>query len=71
MAFNCHQRDDDIDEEDETPSKLPRCKKEMPGYFDDEPQNEAAAGRATPERLASNSTARHRQDSVKKTRPRR
>ncbi|XP_047201747.1 pantothenate kinase 2, mitochondrial isoform X3 [Girardinichthys multiradiatus] len=69
MAFNCHQRDDDIDEEDETPSKLPRCKKEMPGYFDNEPQNEGAAGRATPERLASNSTARHRKDSVKKTRP--
>ncbi|XP_014845128.1 PREDICTED: pantothenate kinase 2, mitochondrial isoform X1 [Poecilia mexicana] len=70
MAFN--QRDDDIvDGEDETPSKLPRCNKEMPGYFSNEPQNEAAesAGRATSERRTSNSTAWHRRDSFKKTRP--
>ncbi|XP_008397041.1 pantothenate kinase 2, mitochondrial isoform X2 [Poecilia reticulata] len=70
MAFN--QRDDDIvDGEDETPSKLPRCNKEMPGYFSNEPQNEAAAsaGRATSERRTSNSTPWHRRDSFKKTRP--
>ncbi|XP_043998850.1 pantothenate kinase 2, mitochondrial isoform X1 [Gambusia affinis] len=70
MAFN--QRDDDVvDGEDETPSKLPRCNKEMPGYFSNEPQNEAAAsaGRATSERRTSNSTPCHRRDSFKKTRP--
>ncbi|XP_013873476.1 pantothenate kinase 2, mitochondrial isoform X2 [Austrofundulus limnaeus] len=69
MAFNGHQCDDDI--VDETPSKLPRCNQEMPGHFKNEPQNEATAadGRATCERRTSNSTPRHRKDSVKKTRP--
>ncbi|XP_008277171.1 pantothenate kinase 2, mitochondrial isoform X2 [Stegastes partitus] len=71
MAFNGHQRDDDAVDEDETPSKQPRSNKEMPGYFRNEPGSEAAApaGRATPDRRSSNSTARHRSDSVKKTRP--
>ncbi|KAM4723421.1 pantothenate kinase 2, mitochondrial [Anableps anableps] len=72
MAFNGRQRDDDVvDEEDQTPSKLPRCNKEMPGCFSNDPQNEAStsAGRATCERRMSNSSARHRRDSVKKTRP--
>lgn len=72
MAFNGHQRDDDDTvDEDETPSKQPRSNKEMPGCFRNEPGGEtaAAAGRATPDRRSSNSTARHRSDSVKKTRP--
>ncbi|XP_041827540.1 pantothenate kinase 2, mitochondrial isoform X2 [Melanotaenia boesemani] len=71
MAFNGHQRDDDTVDEDETPTKQPRSNKEMPGYFRNDPQNEAgaSAGRATSERRTSNSTARHRKDSVKKTRP--
>ncbi|XP_024123214.1 pantothenate kinase 2, mitochondrial isoform X1 [Oryzias melastigma] len=65
MAFNGHQLDDTADE-DETPSKQPRS-----GCFRQEPQSEdaAPAGRATSERRTSNSTARHRKDSVKKTRP--
>lgn len=73
MAFNGHQRDDETTDEDETPTKQPRSAKEMPGYFRNEPNNEAAApaGRATNDRRTSNSTARHRSDSVKKTRPRR
>ncbi|XP_023148134.1 pantothenate kinase 2, mitochondrial isoform X2 [Amphiprion ocellaris] len=71
MAFNGHQRDDDTVDEDETPTKQPRSNKEMPGYFRSEPGSEAAApaGRATPDRRSSNATARHRSDSVKKTRP--
>lgn len=73
MAFNGHQRDDDTVEEDETPTKQPRSNKEMPGCVRNEPNNEAAApaGRAASERRTSNSTTRHRKDSVKKTRPRR
>ena len=73
MAFNGHQRgDDDAVDEDETPSKQPRSNKEMPDYFRNEPKSDAAAaaGRATAERRTSNSTARHRKDSGKKTRPR-
>lgn len=68
MAFNGHQRDDETTDEDETPTKQPRS-----GYFRNEPNNEAAAAatRATSDRRTSNSTARHRSDSVKKTRPRR
>ncbi|XP_012711162.2 pantothenate kinase 2, mitochondrial isoform X2 [Fundulus heteroclitus] len=72
MALNGLQVDDGIvDEEDETPSKLPRCNKEMPGPFGSDHQNEAAAaaGRAASERRTSNPSARHRKDSVKKTRP--
>ncbi|KAM4543302.1 pantothenate kinase 2, mitochondrial isoform 2-T2 [Odontesthes bonariensis] len=71
MAFNGQQCDDDTVDEDETPSKQPRSNKEMPGYLRNEPKNEAAAtaGRATSERRTSSSTARHRKDSVKKTRP--
>ncbi|XP_040915978.1 pantothenate kinase 2, mitochondrial isoform X2 [Toxotes jaculatrix] len=71
MALNGHQRDDDTIDEDETPTKQPRSNKEMPGYFRNDPNNEAAAtaGRATSERRTSSSTTRHRTDSVKKTRP--
>ncbi|XP_069016852.1 pantothenate kinase 2, mitochondrial isoform X2 [Embiotoca jacksoni] len=71
MAFNGHQRDDDTIDEDETPSKQPRSNKEMPGCFRNEPGDEAAApaGRSASDRGTSNSTARHRSDSVKKTRP--
>ncbi|CAG5866843.1 unnamed protein product [Menidia menidia] len=71
MAFNGHQRDGDTVDEDETPSKQPRSNKEMPGHFRNDPKNEASApaGKATPERRTSNSTTRHRKDSVKKTRP--
>ncbi|XP_029983215.1 pantothenate kinase 2, mitochondrial isoform X2 [Sphaeramia orbicularis] len=71
MAFNGHQRDDDIIDEDETPTKQPRSSKEMPGLCRNEPNNEAAApaGRATTDRRTSNSTARHRKDSLKKSRP--
>ncbi|KAG7234610.1 hypothetical protein INR49_002239 [Caranx melampygus] len=71
MALNGHQRDDDTIDEDETPTKQPRSDKEMPGYFRNEPNNEAAApaGRAPADRRTSNSTTRHRTDSVKKTRP--
>lgn len=74
MALNGHQRnDDDTIDEDETPTKQPRSNKEMPGYFRNEPSNEAAApaGRAPADRRTSNSTTRLRKDSVKKTRPRR
>lgn len=73
MAFNGHQRDDDdIIDEDETPSKQPRSEKEMPGYFRNEPNNETAttAGSATSERRTSHSATRQRHDSVKKMRPR-
>ncbi|CAJ1074620.1 pantothenate kinase 2%2C mitochondrial isoform X2 [Xyrichtys novacula] len=71
MAFNGHQREDGAIDEDETPTKQPRSDKEKPGYLSHEPSNEASAsaGRATSERRTSNSTARHRRDSVKKTRP--
>ncbi|XP_031733281.1 pantothenate kinase 2, mitochondrial isoform X2 [Anarrhichthys ocellatus] len=64
MAFNGHQREDENIDEDETPTKQPRSDKEMP-------DNEAAApaGRDTSDRRTSNSTARLRSDSVKKTRP--
>lgn len=73
MAFNGHQREDEGIDEDETPTKQPRSEKEMPGCFKTEPHNEASAsaGRSTSERRTSNSTMRHRADSVKKTRPRR
>ncbi len=72
MAFNGHQRDDESIDEDETPTKQPRSNKEMPGYFSNEPNNEASssAGRSTADRRTANSTARQRVDSVKKTRPR-
>lgn len=72
MAFNGHQRDDETTDEDETPTKHPRSAKEMPGCFRSDPNNEAAAAaeRATFDRRTSNSTARIRSDSVKKTRPR-
>lgn len=73
MAFNGHQRDDDdIIDENETPSKQPRSDKEMPVHFRNEPNSESAttAGRATSDRRASQSATRHRHDSVKKTRPR-
>ncbi|XP_047467713.1 pantothenate kinase 2, mitochondrial isoform X2 [Mugil cephalus] len=71
MAFNGHQCEDGSVDEDETPSKQPRSDKEMPGYFRNEPNNEAAApaGRAAADRRSSNATSRHRKDSVKKTRP--
>ncbi|KAF3845147.1 hypothetical protein F7725_008310 [Dissostichus mawsoni] len=71
MASNGHQRDDESIDEDETPTKQPRSDREMPGCFRNEPDNEAAspAGRATSQRQTSNSTARLRSDSVKKTRP--
>ncbi|XP_071354460.1 pantothenate kinase 2, mitochondrial isoform X2 [Trachinotus anak] len=71
MALNGHQCDDDTIDEDETPTKQPRSNKEMPGYFRNESNNEAAspAGRATSDRRTSNSTTRHRIDSLKKTRP--
>ena len=74
MALNGHQHDDDTVDEDETPTKQPRSGDEVPaGYFRNEPNNEAAttAGRAASDRRTSNSTARQRTDSVKKTRPRR
>lgn len=72
MAFNGHQRDDGSIDEDETPTKQPWSNKEMPGYFEDQPNNEASdsAGRTASDRTAS-STRRHRVDSAKKTRPRR
>lgn len=72
MAFNGHQRDDESIDEDETPTKQLRSNKEMPGYFSEESNNEAAASadRTASDRTSS-STARHRVDSVKKTRPRR
>ncbi|XP_028250878.1 pantothenate kinase 2, mitochondrial isoform X2 [Parambassis ranga] len=73
MAFNGHQREDDNSiDEDETPSKQLRSNNETPpGHFRNEPNNEAAApaGRATSDRRTSNSTTRHRHDSMKKTRP--
>lgn len=72
MAFNGHQRDDDdIIDENETPSKQPRSDKEMPVHFRNEPTSESAttAGRATSDRRTSQSATRHRHDSVKKTRP--
>lgn len=72
MAFNGHQRDDDdIIDENETPSKQPRSDKEMPVHFRNEPNSESAttAGRATSDRRTSQSATRHRHDSVKKTRP--
>ncbi|XP_033967229.1 pantothenate kinase 2, mitochondrial isoform X2 [Gymnodraco acuticeps] len=71
MASNGHQGDDESIDEGETPTKQPRSDREMPGCFRNEPDNEAAspAGRATSQRQTSNSTARLRSDSVKKTRP--
>ncbi|XP_038584193.1 pantothenate kinase 2, mitochondrial isoform X2 [Micropterus salmoides] len=71
MSFNGHQRDDERIDGDETPTKQPRSNKEMPDCFSSEPNNEASAsaGGATPDRRTSNSTARQRHDSVKKTRP--
>lgn len=61
MAFNGHQREDENIDEDETPTKQPR----------NEPDDEAAApaARDASDRRSSNSTPRHRSDSVKKTRP--
>ncbi|XP_013765131.1 pantothenate kinase 2, mitochondrial [Pundamilia nyererei] len=56
MAFNGHQRDDDdIIDENETPSKQPRSDKEMPVHFRNEPNSESAttAGRATSDRRTS------------------
>nr|XP_020513311.1 pantothenate kinase 3-like isoform X2 [Labrus bergylta] len=64
MAFNGHQRDDEGIDEDETPTKQPRSDKEKPSD-----EASASAGRAASDRRTSNSTARLRSDSVKKTRP--
>ncbi|CAB1457577.1 unnamed protein product [Pleuronectes platessa] len=73
MAHNGLQREDATVDEDETPTKQPRSSAEMPGDLRDEPGSSAAAaaGGAAPDRRASNSTARLRSDSIKKTRPRR
>lgn len=73
MAFNGHQRDDGGIDEDETPTKQPRSDKEKPGYSLQGPNNEVSSSAevSTSDRRTSNSTARHRRDSVKKTRPRR
>ncbi|XP_035465575.1 pantothenate kinase 2, mitochondrial [Scophthalmus maximus] len=76
MAHNGHQRggddDDAIDGDDETPTKQPRSDDELPASCRrSEPDGEAAAagGRAPSDGRTSNSTARRRSDSVKKTRP--
>lgn len=71
MAHNGLQHDDATVDEDETPTKLPRSSSEMPADLREEPEPEpaAAAGKSTSDRRTSNSTARHRKDSVKKTRP--
>nr|XP_040054644.1 pantothenate kinase 2, mitochondrial isoform X2 [Gasterosteus aculeatus aculeatus] len=71
MAFNGYKREDENIGEDETPTKQPRSDMEMHGGFTHDPDNEAAssAGRDTSDRRTSNATARHRSDSVKKTRP--
>lgn len=73
MAFNGHQHDNEnIDDDDGTPTKQPRSDTERPVYFKADPDNEAVgpAGRVAAGRIPS-SRARHRSDSVKKTRPRR
>ncbi|XP_037341802.2 pantothenate kinase 2, mitochondrial isoform X2 [Pungitius pungitius] len=71
MSFNGHKREDENIGEDETPTKQPRSDMEMPSCLRNDPDNEAAssAGRDTSDRRTSNATARHRSDSVKKTRP--